>query len=70
MIGRVFRLRVPLLAIVTQGGKRVNVTIPQDAVVKVLSDGGPFVNALWDGKIVAMFAVDLQERGDRVESTR
>ena len=55
-------------------GKRVAVTVPSGAVIKIVS--GPtsgddrMVHALWDGKVVMMFTIDVIERGTEVSATR
>ena len=47
-------------------GKRIPVTVPKGAVVKVMNgplDGTRLVDVEWDGEAVMMFTVDLRERG-------
>jgi hypothetical protein len=56
---------------ISEDGNRSAVQLPEHAVVKVVS--GPktmgsegVVDVLWEGKIVAIFLVDLQARGEEV----
>jgi len=47
-------------------GKRVAVTVPTGAVIKVVSgptgDGDRLVDVVWDGHTVTMFAFDVTVR--------
>jgi hypothetical protein len=67
MAGERYTLNTPTLAIMTlPNGRRVPVTIPKGADVKVLAgplDGTRLVNVGWEGEAVMMFSVDLLERG-------
>ncbi len=73
LTGKSFHLKVPTLGLALIGDKRVAVPIPADSIVIVT--GGPrptdmrMVDVLWDGQILAMFAEDVQERGEEI-STR
>jgi hypothetical protein len=68
--GKRFTLTVPTLAIESVDDRRVAITLPVDAVIKVIS--GPtsqdnrMVNVLWEGRTLVMFAVDLKERGQEI----
>jgi hypothetical protein len=68
--GRSFRLTHETIAISEAKGKREAITIPEKAIVKVIS--GPtserdrMVDVLWDGQVVVMFAVDLIARGEEI----
>jgi hypothetical protein len=67
-----FRLERTTLAIGELNGKPVAVTIPAGEIVKLVlkpSDGNKMVDVLWDGRAVAMYAVDLQQRGLETLST-
>jgi hypothetical protein len=67
MQGEYYKLNAPILAIMSlPNGKRIPVTIPQGAVVKVVNgplDGTRLVDVEWDGDTVMMFTSDLRERG-------
>jgi hypothetical protein len=61
-----FKLDKTTLAIGDVNGKRVAVTIPAGDTVKLIADQRPgdiMVDVLWDGRIVAMYAEDLKQRG-------
>ena len=67
--GKRFTLAIPTIAIDTAGDKRAAVTIPAEALVEVIS--GPrsedlMIDVLWKGRVVLMFAVDLEERGTEI----
>jgi hypothetical protein len=70
MQGEYYRLNTPSLAIMSlPNGKRIPVTIPKGAVVKVVNgplDGTRLVDVEWDGEAVMMFTIDLRERGTLV----
>jgi hypothetical protein len=73
MTGRSFRLRTPTLGIgidSTDGGKRVAVPVPADAVVKVVAGpsgaGDRMVDVLWDGQVLVVFVIDLTQRGEEI----
>ena len=69
--GRLFRLSRPTVAIHLVDGIKTVVSLPANAVVKILS--GPDANgevpdkgivyARWDDHTVALFVVDLEIRG-------
>ena len=67
LTGKRFRLRVPAPAI---AGKRIVVTIPAGAIIEVIC--GPVLDNLWmvelrwDGNVMAMFAEDLEGRGQEI----
>ena len=66
-MGQSYALNTPTLAIRTlPDGKRVPITIPKGAVLKITA--GPLgdtrlVLVEWDRQMVTMFTIDLQERG-------
>jgi hypothetical protein len=70
MQGQHYRLNTPILGIMSlPNDKRIPVTIPKGAVVKVVNgplDGTRLVDVEWDGEEVMMFTVDLRERGTLV----
>jgi len=68
--GRRFKLETPTLAIDGVNGKRHTSYVPAGAIIKVVSGptsaGDRMVDVLWDGKIVTMFAIDVNVRGTEV----
>lgn len=70
LTGKRFRLEIPTLAIDGGNGKRHTSCVPAGAIIKVVSGpsgaGDRMVDVLWDGKIVTMFAVDVNVRGTEV----
>ena len=66
LIGKRFKLEKPTLAIADQHGTRVIVPIPAGDIVELVenpSPGNQTVNVLWQGRTVAMYALDLKRRG-------
>ena len=60
---KLFRLETSTLAIDTVEGKRIAVTVPAEAVLKVVSessDGSQLLDVLWEGRIVVMFGIDVR----------
>jgi hypothetical protein len=71
MEGKRYRLNIPTLAILSKDGQRVPMTIPYGGIVRVIGstyDDRQLVDVEWEGKKLLMFAVDLRERGEMVES--
>lgn len=70
LTGKHFKLNTATLAIDSIEGKRVAVTVPAGNIVKVTSgprdDNDRMVDVLWDGRIVVMFAIDVNVRGTEV----
>jgi len=67
--GKRFKLGTSTIAVETVDGKRVAVTVPAEATIKVISGprhGDRMIDVLWDGRVVMMFAVDVEERGTEV----
>jgi hypothetical protein len=62
-----FKLEKRTLAIGDLNGKRVAVPIPAGDIVNLIADpsaaGNKMVDVLWEGRTVAMYAVDLKQRG-------
>jgi hypothetical protein len=61
-----FKLEKETLAIGDEKGKRVAVTIPAGDIVKLIAEPSPgnkMVDVLWEGRSVAMYAIDLRLRG-------
>lgn len=71
--GKRFKLENPTMALDITDGKRVAVTVPTGAVIKVVSgptgDGDRLVDVVWDGHTVTMFAFDVTVRGSEIEDT-
>jgi hypothetical protein len=70
--GTVYRLKTPTLGMSGESdGRRIPITLPTNALLTVLDgdvNGYAFVDVLWEGKTVTMFAVDLRRRGEHVSS--
>ena len=69
-VDNLYRLNTPTLAIdSSDDNKRVPLLIPAGAVVRLMGtlNGGRLVDVAWDGKTVAMFTLDLQHRGTKME---
>jgi hypothetical protein len=62
-----FKLEKTTLAIGDLNGKGVAVTIPAGDIVKVVANPSPgnneMVDVLWEGRMVTMYAIDLELRG-------
>jgi hypothetical protein len=71
--GRVYRLRTATLGILAEpDNQRIPITLPTDAVLRVVGPNGTsdrMIDVQWEGKTLAMFAVDLSERGEIVEAS-
>jgi len=71
LTGKRFRLVAPTPAVDASGEKRIVVTIPAGAIIEVIC--GPVLDNLWmvevrwDGKVMAMFAEDLEARGQEIK---
>ena len=64
--GKRFELGAPTSGIETLDGNRVAITIPAQAIIKVIADprhGNSMVEVLWDGRIVSMFPLDVERCG-------
>ena len=71
--GNLLKLKSTVLGIYSVDGQRTAVMIPAGATVKIIS--GPrtedrMVDILWDGRVVAAFAVDIVNRGEEVQTVR
>jgi hypothetical protein len=67
-----FKLNKTTLAIGDVNWKRVAVTIPAGDIVNLIADPSPgnkIVDVLWEGRVVAMYAIDLKHRGIEVQKT-
>jgi len=65
LAGRRFILKIPTIGV---DARRVAVMMPIGAVLNVLSESvdGKMAQVVWDGRPVAMFAIDLAERGREI----
>lgn len=64
-----YQLRTSTLAIDTVEGKRIAVTVPAEAIIKLVSgpsEGNQLVDVLWEGRVVVMFGIDLRVRGTEI----
>lgn len=77
MIGGRFELGTATLVIGGVDGKRVAISIPAGAVVKVVADPSDkvvanpsnedrMIDVLWEGRTFVMFAIDLERRGTQI----
>ena len=73
LTGKRFKLSNPTMALDIVDGKRVAITVPTGAVIKVVSgpsgEGDRLVDVVWDGRTVAMFAFDVNVRGAEIKDT-
>ena len=70
-----FKLEKTTLAIGDLNGKPVAVTIPAGDIVKLIADPSAagnekMVDVLWEGRTVAIYAIDLKQRGSRLGRLR
>jgi hypothetical protein len=62
-----FRTITPILGIACLAGRRVMITIPENAIVEVvtgLMNDDRMIEVWWDGNVLLMFVQDLRERGE------
>jgi hypothetical protein len=69
--GKRFKLGTPTMAVDTVDGKRAAVTVPvpAEATINVISSprhGDRMMDVPWDGRVVMMFAINVEERGTAV----
>lgn len=67
--GKLFRLRIDTTGLGEVDGRRVAIEIPAEATIKVISEprhGETMMDVLWDGHVVSVFAVDLEQRGTEI----
>ena len=70
LTGRRFKLERSTLAVGDTGDKRATVTVPIGSILKVVADpdnGHGMVDVLWEGRLLEMFAVDVDVRGTEIE---
>jgi hypothetical protein len=74
LTGKRFRLERPTLALDVMEGKRTAVTLPTNAILKVVSgptgEGDRMVDVHWDGRTLTMFEIDVNVRGTEVRGLR
>jgi len=69
LTGKKFRVQRATLALDVVNGDRKAITIPVGAIIKVISgptESDHMVNVTWEGKIVEMFAIDVDVRGTEI----
>src|SRR5258708_9646265 len=69
LTGKRFRLERATLAVDGSDGKRRAVTVPIGEIIKVVSgptDGNGMVDILWEGRIVEIFAIEVDIRGTEI----
>ena len=67
--GKRFKLEISTVGVEIVSGKRVAVTVPAGDTIKVVS--GPrhtdaMMDVLWEGRVVMLFAIDVEERGTEI----
>ena len=71
MRGQRYRMRIPTLAVLTEDGRKVMMTIPEGGEIEVIDgplDSDGFLDVSWEGKSVMMFGIDIRERGERLDT--
>ena len=72
LTGKRFTISKATVALEAENGTRSLVTVPQGAIIKVTSgppgQGMGTVGVLWEGRTLAMFAVDIEKRGTEISS--
>ncbi len=67
LIGKRFELKRSVMVLDTASGRRVAITVPVSAILKVTSEpsgeDNRMVDVMWENRVVAMFAIDLNARG-------
>jgi hypothetical protein len=70
LTGKRFRLTWDTLAIESVDEKRIAVTVPTGEIVEVIRGPRPddtrMVDVKWNGKVLVMFAEDIEGRGQHV----
>lgn len=76
LTGKYFRLDRATIASDGADGERRVVVVPTGSVIKIVdetanhggSSGNGMLDVLWDGRIVEMFAIDVEARGKEIQS--
>ena len=72
LTGKRFQIQRPTLSVAMEEGKRQAVTIPAGSIIKVvegpreLDDDHGMIDVLLNGRILTMFAVDVDVRGTEI----
>ena len=66
LTGRYFRLKHPVLAVESEEGKELAVSLPRGALLRVMGPATDerMVEVVWLRRHVSMFKIDLRERGE------
>jgi hypothetical protein len=65
-----FKLREAIVAVRTPSSESLTIfTVPRGAVIKVMGEPqkSGLVEAIWDGRRIAVFIQDIESRGESVE---
>jgi hypothetical protein len=71
LTGKCFRLTRAVLGLEKLQGKRCATTIPEGALIRILGpapEDQRMVEVLWLGQHLAMFLIDIEERGEQVNT--
>jgi hypothetical protein len=70
LAGKRYRLTSDTLAIESVNERRIAVTVPTGEIVEVIRGSRPddtrMVDVKWNGKVLVIFAEDLQRRGENI----
>ena len=70
LTGKHFRLKTDTLAIDSNGEKRLAVTVPAQEIIEVIRGPRPddqrMIDIRWNGRVLVMFAEDVQGRGQEI----
>lgn len=69
--GKRFCLKAPTLAVDHSGSKPLAVAVPKNTVIEVIagpSETDPMIRVRWEKRMLTMFALDIQERGEEVKN--
>jgi hypothetical protein len=74
LTGKRFRLKTDTLAIDSSGEQRLAVTVPAEEIIEVIRGPRPddirMVDVRWNGRVLVMFAEDIQGRGQEITSRK
>ena len=72
LTGKRFRLKSNTLAIEASDQKRLAVTVPAEQIIEVIRgprrDDQRMIDIRWNGRVLVMFAEDVQGRGQEITS--
>jgi hypothetical protein len=69
-MAEMFKLREAIVAVHTPSSESLTIfTVPRGAVIKMMGEPqkSGLVEAVWDGRRIAVFIQDVQSRGESVE---